>query len=551
MSLRAPLAACVVLAAAGALAAPPPRYLPAPAGKFYYLLYGNASALGAYTSSETSRIPAWDGGNHDYTSEWKSTSMEVGTTLGYGLGKLWFLRAVDVSAYIPFTFRSFDLASYFVKEPGNDKQLAYAGAFLHPSVRDGQDGKGLGDVTLSTLMLLYTNPGAGAWLSTALRVTLPTGASAQEQFARILHGEVTGTGSGGGTTRFSPVLSFIKTIAGQRAYVSAEYSLPLAEERFGFTAPDTAFAPAVPFWDANDKFEERITHGAVAAGTLGLETTLSFWGIVPALEVNVRQSQAATWKEGVNGAAPADATAAPTGSSPYPVHTTEFLRAGAWAVAGLPLKSNTEVEVGLLLAKRFGAGDQLRFGASYISSTFGNSLGLKVAFVSLFLEKPQSDRAVPGRAEAREVEVAPVLEAPLAPASRIGTGVSFPLMGKGISQEEAAWTAGQVRAAVKKLRGYDLFPEKDMEQLAYTPCGDAECGTRYGRALKLPAMVVSRLEKSGAGFALGVQMINVADGTVAASDAASAATLEELKGQIPALLEQLVRPPAPAAPAGK
>ena len=97
------------------------------------------------------------------------------------------------------------------------------------------------------------------------------------------------------------------------------------------------------------------------------------------------------------------------------------------------------------------------------------------------------------------------------------------------------------------MRSYDVMSEKDMEQLAYEPCGDADCGTRYARALKLQAYVVSRLEKAGSGFSLGVAMINVADGTVASSDSVSAASLEDLRGQIPVMLGRLTKPPAPAA----
>jgi hypothetical protein len=117
----------------------------------------------------------------------------------------------------------------------------------------------------------------------------------------------------------------------------------------------------------------------------------------------------------------------------------------------------------------------------------------------------------------------------------------------GISQEEAGWVAGQLRAGMGRLRGYDVLKEKDMEQLAFEPCGDADCGTRYARALKLQAYVVSRLEKVGTGFSLGVRIINVAEGTVAASDSVSAASLEELRGQIPVMLARLTKPPAPAA----
>ena len=560
MRARSFFAAWLTCTAAAAVAAPPARYLPAPAGKFYYLLAGNVAALGSYTSSETTPPAPWDGKAHKFESEFNATAAEIGVTGGYGLGKVWFLKAVDVSLYAPFTSRSFKLDHYFVEDPAPAKEheLAYAGAFLHSSLRDGADGKGLGDLTLSTMALLYANPASGMWLSSAVRLTLPTGSSAAGQFARILHGEAADLGSGGGTTRVTPVVSFIKMIAGQRLYLSGEYALPLTKEKVTFRSPDLDYAPGLPYGDADLNFEESFTPGAIAGGTVGLETTLAFWGIVPGVEATFHQYAPAKWVETVGGVAVEPGSSTMNWPNDHPTTTGGFLQNAMWSTAGLALKSNMEVEVGLLFSKRFGAGDQLKAGLSYLTSAFGTSLGVKVQFVSLFLERAQSEHGVPGHAEAREVEVSPVLEAPLAPATLIPTGVTFPQAGAGVSQEEASWTAAQLRAGVKKLRGYDLFPEKAMEQLATSPCGDAECGTRYGRALKLPAMVVARLEKAGAGFALGVQMINVADGTAAASDSVSAGSLEDLKTQIPALLQRLVapatpspQPPPPAAPAGK
>ncbi len=556
MSLRALLVASLTLSTAAAVAAPAPRYLPAPEGKFYYLLYGNVSALGKGTSSEMAAHPTFYSIDpitkaqvpveREYSSEWTYSSGEIGPTLGYGLGSLWFIRSLDFSAYLPFTFRSFALTSYFA-----DKTLLDPWDRLHPSLKNGQSGKGLGDLTLSTIMLFYANPSAGTWLSSAVRVTLPTGTSAQGQFTRILHGQETEPGGGGGTTRITPVLSVVKMLGSQRLTLSGEYGIPLSGEAVAFQSGDVKYQGTLTS-DANRSFREVFTFGGVAAGTIGLETSLNLWGLVPGLECNVRSTQPATWKEGVDGATPTDATA-PVVAYKFgdQITTPAFLQSAAWSIAGLPLKANTEIEVGLSLSHRFGPGDQLKLGVTYITGGFGQSIGIKAAFVSLFLAKPESDRAVPGHAEAREVNVAPLLEAPLAPSSRIATAVTFPQAGAGVSQEEASWTAGQLRAGVRKLRGYDLFAEKDMEQLATAPCGNAECGTRYGRALRQVAVVVSRLEKSGAGFALGIQMINVADGTVAASDSVTASSLENLKSQIPAMLGRLVAPPPAPTPAGK
>lgn len=524
-----------------ATAGPPARYLPAPPGKVYYLLYGSGSALGTYTSSDAGIPSTPDGLPHDFASEWTATTAEVGLTLGYGLGSLWAIRSLDLSAYVPFYVRDYTLKSYY--RDGSSDNVAYAWANLHPNIRAGEPGKGVGDPTVSLLSLWYENRGTGTWLGQTMRLSLPVAASAHERFVRILHGDAVPAGGGEGVARFTPAVSAIKTIGGQRTYVSAEYSIPLGAESFAFTAPDREFAPGVPYDDANKPFTEEITPGGIVFATLGIETSLNLLGVTPGLEFNLRSYQPATWKE--NGA---DGAAGTPVTSFYPVQTPEFLTTGAWAVGGLPLKANTEIEVLLQGTVRFQPADLLRLGVSYISGGFGHSIGFRVAFVSLFLEKPVSDRAIPGKAEAREVDVAPVLEAPAAPASRVLTGVTYPVFGAGISQEEAGWVAGQIRAAVARLKGYDLFPEKAMEQLAFTPCGDSRCGTQYGRALRLPAMVVSKIDRNASGYALSVGMIDVAAGTVAASKGVVAASLDDMKPLIPGLLQQLVTPAAaPAA----
>lgn len=531
-----------VTAAVSATAGPPARYVPAPAGKVYYLLHGAGSALGSYTSSEPAVVSTPDGQAHAFESEWDVTHAEVGLTLGYGLGRLWFIRSLDLSAYVPFFVRDVRLARY-AKDPGTANESAYAYANLHTGLKAADPGKGLGDPTFSLLSLLYENRATGTWLGQTMRVQFPAAASAHERFVRLLHGETVAPGGGEGVPRFTPAVSALRTLAGQRTYLAVEYSLPLGKETFSFTAPDREFAPGVPYDDANRVFTEEITPGGIVFATLGVETSLNLLGVTPGLELNVRSYQPATWKE--NGADGALGT--PAGAY-YPVHTPGFVTTGAWAVGGLPLQANTEIEILLQGTVRFQPADLLRLGVSYVSGTFGSSIGFRVAFVSLFLEKPVSERAIPGKAEAREVDVAPVLEAPAAPASRVLTGVTYPQVGAGISQEEAGWVAGQLRAGVAKLKGYDLFPEKAMEQLAVAPCGDSRCGTQYGRALRLPAVIVSKLDRTTAGYALSIGMIDVAAGTVAASKGVNAASLDDLKPQIPGLLEQLVTPAAaPAA----
>jgi len=530
------------LLARGALAGPPARYVPAPSGKIYYLLFGNGSTMGTFTSAETAAVSGHlVAGSHTYESEWTNTLSEIGATFGCGVGSVGFLPSVDISAYIPFYFRSYRLTKYLVTSDPTQIQAGYAMATLHGSLMDPESGSGIGDITLSGLALLYGDNASGTWISSTLRVSLATSPSAHERFARILHGDAVAPSSGDGVSRLVPAISMLKTVAGQRAYIDIEYALPLqGKENFTFTSPTLWVTPSTPYDDASRSFADEIKPAGVALGTLGVETSLNLFGVVPAIEMNVRMYQAASWKE--NGRNVLD-----TSTMSFPNLTPGFVTTGAWTVGSLPLKSNTEVEAALIGIARFKASDVLKFGVSYITSSFGNSIGFRVAFVSLFLERPQSDRGVPGRPEAREVEVSPVLDAPLAPAALVKTGVSFPMFGAGISQEEASWVAGQLRGGMRRLRGYDLMSEKDMEQLAYEPCGDADCGTRYARALKLQAYVVSRLEKSGSGFSLGVQMINVADGTVASSDSVSAASLEDLRGQIPAVLDRLTKPQAAPA----
>ncbi len=546
MFCRAALATACAWLAGAAAASVPPRYVPAPPGKTYYMLAANGSAFGTYTSSESALLPSRPDGQHKMESSWSGTSSEIGILAGHGLGSLWFLKSMDASIYVPGYFRSFKMKSYLVKDDPEANQTAYARATLHPELLNAEAGKGIGDPTLSLLALWYADPPGGTWIGDALRITVPLAASSHESFIKLLHG-IHGTPAGGdGVARLTPTISGIQMIAGQRLYADVEYGLPLGTESFSFTTPkDARWDPNTPFADANTFYKEDVKPGAVLFGTLGLETTLNVAGVTPAVEVNFRNFAAASWTE--NGK-PGDAQ--PLATTPYPVMTPEFIRTGAWVGGNLPLKSNTEVEIGLVGTARMTGNDLLRVGVSYVSGGFGSSINFKVAFLSLFIEKPQSDTAVPGHTEAREIEVAPLLDAPLAATGRIVTGVTFPALGAGVSQEEASWAADRLREDVKKLRDYDLFPAKDMAQLAFDPCGDADCGTRFGRALRLQAVVVSRLEKTAVGYSLGVSFVNVADGTVAASDSVSAASLDALKPEIPVLLKRITAPPPRPGEAG-
>ncbi len=124
--------------------------------------------------------------------------------------------------------------------------------------------------------------------------------------------------------------------------------------------------------------------------------------------------------------------------------------------------------------------------------------------------------------------------------------MTLPAVSAGISEEEADWTARQLRDEIKGLRGYKLLAAGDMAQLASAHCGDSRCGAQFGRALDQQAMVVSRLDKVGdpnvpgsGGFALTVKMINVADGTVSSSETISAMRLDDLKPQLPDLFQRM------------
>jgi hypothetical protein len=557
----------VLLGPTVAEAATPPRYLPAPSGKAYLMLFYSGMEYSEFAGSETATtVSRGVESTYQIETKYQVQAREIGLTGGYGLGSLPLIKAFDLSIHIPFYFREYDTPTYW-----NDKVLnPSTGAFidtprssqgilkdsLHRSMKEGRGGKGIGDVTFSTIALLYSNPDAGAWVSSALKFTMANAPSARERFIQMLHGSGVDPSSGEGVNRLAPALTGIKTIAGQRAYLNVEYSLPLGQEKFTYHADRQLYTDGYTLYTDTDRdYEEMIKPGGVIFGTLGLDTNLKLWGINPGLEVNFRQMQKAVWKEnGVDGTL---FNPSPT-TDGYPTHTPEFLRTAAWSVGNLPLKNNTEVEIALVATARMKSSETLKIWASYVSGTYGNSINVKFAYMTLFVEKPEDERLQKGELRVKEVEVAPVLEAPAAPSGNIRTAVAFPAGSPNMSLEEADWMGRQLRDAVKRQRGYDLVSEKEMAQLASEPCGDADCGARFGRALKVPAMVVSRLEKVGdpqdpaatTGFKLTVQLVGVDAGTAISSETIAGFKLDDLKTQLPGLLIRLTAP-APALPANQ
>jgi len=564
----APILVLIGLVAAGsAQAAMPPRYLPAPSGKVYMMLFYSGMEYSKFESTaEATVVTDQNLSTYQIKTAYQVQAREIGLTGGYGLGSLPLIKALDLSLHIPFYFREYDTPTYWNYKYYNPITKVYVDTprdrqglvkdSLHTSMKEGGGGKGIGDVSFGTIMLLYSNPGAGAWISSALKCTMANAPSAHERFVQMLHGRNVAPSSGEGVSRFTPALSAIKTIVGQRAYLNVEYSLPLGQESFSFYADkqfrtDSFGRGLVQYADTDKPYAERIKPGGIILGTLGLDTNLNLWGVSPGIEVNFRQMQKAVWKEnGVDGML---YDPDPKGYG-YPTHTPEFIRTAAWSVGNLPLKNNTEVEIALVAVARMKASETLKFWASYVSGTYGNSIDVKLAYMTLFLEKPEDDKVVKGELKVREVEVAPVLEAPAAPMGRINTAVSFPLGTQGVSLEEADWMGRQLRDELKRQRGYELVTEKEMAQLSAEPCGDADCGARFGRALKVPAMVVSRLEKVGdpqnpsaaTGFKLSVMLVNVDAGTASSSETIAGFNLDDLKSQLPGLFARLTAP-APAA----
>ncbi len=539
--------ALLLPAAAGAL--PPPRYVPAPKGLTYFMLYGGGNGLGQNTSTDAQPVSTLDiplGAPHHLKSTWNGESADLGLTIGRGLGSLWFLKGSDVSLYLPFYFRDFSPPRYWDDDVAPNDKATHTRTTLHPSLVDGAAGKGLGDAGVSAQVMLWASAEAGFWGSAAAKVFFPTATlRGARQFTKILHGASEEPGGGLGVAQVVPALSVIKMIGGQRLYLDVEYAQPLGKDSFTIRSPAAPLANP-PFADSDTSFKESFAARGIVLGTIGLETSLKLWGVSPGLEIGVRQYQAAAWTE--NGVKPLDPVPYSAVQEMKPNHPPEFLRTAAWTIGGVPLKNNTEIEAGITATWRIHANDVVKAGVSYLTNSFGGyAIGVKISFTNLWVEKTEEEmeRAAYGTVHAREVDVAPTLEAPAAPTGRIATGVTFPAFGAGVSQEEADWAGQRLRDGVKRLRGYDLFPAADMAQLGLEACGDAECGTRFGRALKLQAMVVSRLEKTATGFSLTATLVNVAEGTAASSDTIAGATLEEMRKLVPGLLDRLTNP-APA-----
>jgi hypothetical protein len=537
----AALVLCVTVGREAA-GAPPPRYLPAPAGRFYYFFHAAGSGFGGEASvTETAPIPGKTG-EHAFESVWERVGFELGLTVGHGLGRIGFLPRVDASLYVPVHFDAFRLTTFIQTDAPPGKQAENAWTTLHRSLQDPPSSRAFGDASLSVVSLLHES--RATWLSGGLRLAMPTGASAPERFVRLLHGEETGPAPGAGVARLAPSVSLVQMLGGQRLFGSLEYAMPLGREAFAIETPDLEYAPTLRYADAARTYREEFSPGGIAQAVVGLETNLEVGGIVPGLEVTLRSFAPARWTEN------ADPRAGTGQAIPYPNHPPRFLEAAAWHVAGLPLRSLTQLDLAAVFTKRFGESDVLRVTLGYASDSYSSSFGVRVGLVSLFVERPRSDRAAPGRPEALEIETAPVLEAPPPPPSgRIRTVVTATAPGAGVRAEEAAWTGGVLRSAMRALDGYDVLIEKAMEQLAYEPCGDAACGARFGRALRVQASLVSRLDRVPGGYLLVVQMIDPETGSVAASDSVTVPVLEDVRAQAPELLARLTRRPPASVPA--
>jgi hypothetical protein len=383
-------------------------------------------------------------------------------------------------------------------------------------------------------------------VSGGLKASLPTGPSGPGRFVRLLRGETTTPGAGAGVPHLIPTVAFVKSLGGQRLAGELAYALPLGTEAFTFTAP--ADPRPLPWEDSGRTFEEEIVRGGAVLLSLNLDTSLNWRGITPGFELGIRMHRPGTWTEnGADALAPQPVQ----GQRHAPTLSPGFLKVGAWAAGGLALEAVTEVEAGVAATWRTPGNDTVRAGLSFLSSAYGGAIGFKLSFTNLLIAKSEDQlvRESGGRLQAREVNVSPLLDAPAAPSGRILVGVTFPYFADGLTQEEADWTGQRLRDAVRRLRGYDLMEAPEMAQLAYEPCGNAECGARFGDALKLDAMIVSGLSKEGEGFLFQVALVNVADGTAAASDAVRGPSLESVKEQLPELLGRLTQP-APAPPAG-
>jgi hypothetical protein len=552
LTRRTAVLAALLAASAPALAGSPSRFATAPKGMTFLMLAANGSMNGTYSITETSPI-AGRPGDHNLESAWESERYELGFLTGYGLGPVWPLAGFDASIYIPITSRNYQLAKYLVTDDPADNQAAYGQGSLHGSEKSGKSGTGIGDIQL------YANNEAGFWSCGSLKLSLPSGSSAAEKFIRIYHGEATTPGAGDGVMRLVPGLSALKMVAGQRVTFALEYGIPLGTNSFAFNAPETwwSIAQGIRFSDSGTRFSEEVTPGGILQGTVGVETSFSIFGVTPSVEVGYRQYQAAKWREKWNDEPWTDGLEQRTppagGTNPfYPVHTPGYGTDAAWAIAGLPLKPVTEIEVALMGTVRMRSSDVIRAGLSWISSTYGSSIGVKVTFTNLFVERPEgADGGRLGEVRAKEYEASPVLAAPPAPTGRVTVGVAFPqMLGSGLTEEEADWVGKALRIQFKGRRDYDLLPLEGMAQLGNEQCGDEECGARFGAALHVNGMLVSKLEKASDGFTLSTRLVNVADATVSSSDTVKAVDLEELGRLLPGVVDRLTAVAPAASPAG-
>jgi len=530
-----------LLVAAGAASAvnPPPRYVPAPKGRSYMMIYINALPIGSLEASESGLTDRGvSGGPYSSKIKWTTEKYELGATLGYGFGPLSFMRGTEGSLSLPFAARSYELNEYLM-----DKSGVYSTS-LHDTMKDKKMGSAMSDLQASLMGLLYADPGDGTWLSGALKFSLPTGASAARQYTQLIHGvDKGGPADGSGVPRIIPTFSLVKSIARQRLFLNLEYSLPLGKEKFSFTTPESMLNGQTAA-DSNTEFTEEFQPSGVISGTLGLETTLDFFGVAPGMEITFRQYGKTKWTEnGRDGLVP-------TGGSP--IFTPEFINTSGWALGNIPFKATTEIEMALTGNMKLKGNDSVKGGLVYVWNSYGSMIGAKMTFTNLFesvSEEEQLRSSGPG-AKAMELNVSPVFDAPPPPSGRILTGVATPVAGSGVTEESIIWMGKELRNQLNKLGSYTVMSERDMAQLAQTPCATAECGTSYGRALKQQAMVVGKLEKSGAGFALTLKMIDVTAGKTSSTASASGADMNTLRKALPDLLQRLTSPAAAPAPQG-
>lgn len=514
------------------------RYTPAPAGKPYLMFSANGAGFSTFTTAETVDIAEAGPYEYDMKSSWGSSWGELGVTIGYGTGSLPLLKATDLSVYLPFGFRSYDLSYYLA-----DEEVAFGSKTLHESLREEQAGKGFGDMEFSGLALVYA--GGGTYVTGGVGLTLPTGTSSHERFVGILHGTPGGPGVGAGTMQITPRVAGMTRVGRQIIYANLQYALPLGEDAFEYVSPtdEPPGGTGTTFYTDSGVFQENVKLGGTFQGTLGVQTSLDVWGISPAVELSLRRTGKATWTENGRDGAEFDSGAAHW----YPTHAPEFLQAAAWSVGNLALRDNVEVEIGVVGSMKVRKqSEMVKFGVSYITNSFGQSVGFKVAYMSMFIARSKEEMPEPEGMRAEEVEVSPVLAAPAAPAGRVRIGIGFPTFSAGMSQEQAAWVKDRLRDELKRRRSYALLPEEKMAHLAYTPCGDSACGTQFGRALTLQGMIVCRLERIGdpanpatTGYAMTLQMINVANADISYTETVSAVSLQDLAPQIPGIVSRM------------